>query len=511
MGIINQYPYTDLHSINLDYIIKLCRENMGLHLEISGNQLLLKTEAGSVISSVTIHYAEEAGHAATATSATSAASATNATNAQNATYATNAAHAVSADTATVAASANQAASATTAASAASADYATTAGSAATATRATSAASADYAETTGSVDHAEKAIETVVSSGNNLIFTTYDGTQISITAPFSTKANRDNNGNVIASTYIAGVVDDNGTLKFLDGNGNTVVSITPTSASAASDTYGNTIADFVKTITAPNDSNYITVSHGTGTAETLTVNYSNQAWKDTNGNVIKNTYIKDLECVEDENDGHYKLVAYNGDDPQAELFRTELKAYSAQVADLAAEATHALSADHATAADSATTAATSTGSVSSISASRNILTINNGDGTSSTVNMFRGSQVYLYLNDDSGNTNLLDSSFTIGHSEEFVCSNYSVWGYSNAIGVIRNLMGYGVEIMYSGDSSDPSATGFFTGVTCYIPSAGQSNYIITVFDKTAAAIKAFEIEEPADVVSNPGNLKVTRLL
>ena len=368
MGIINQYPYTDLHSINLDYVIKLCRENMGLHLEISGNQLLLKTEAGNVISSVTIHYAEEAGHAATATSATSAASATNATNAQNATYATNAAHAVSADTATVAASANQAASATTAASAASADYATTAGSAATATRATSAASADYAESTGSVDHAEKAIETVVSSGNNLIFTTYDGTQITITAPYSTKANRDNNGNVIASTYIAGVVDDNGTLKFLDGNGNTVVSITPTSASAASDTYGNTIADFVKTITAPNDSNYITVSHGTGTAETLTVNYSNQAWKDTNGNVIKNTYIKELECVEDENDGHYKLVAYNGDDPQAELFRIELKAYSAQYADEAAHAVtadsatnadHATSADNATTADSAATAATAT--------------------------------------------------------------------------------------------------------------------------------------------------------
>lgn len=499
MGIINQYPYTDLHSINLDYVIKLCRENMGLHLEISGNQLLLKTEAGSVISSVTIHYAEEAGHADTATSAISAASATNATNAQNATYATNAAHAVTADTATVAATANQAASATTAASAASADYATTAGSAATATRATSAASADYAESTGSVEHAEKAIESVVSSGNNLNFTTYDGTQISITVPFSTKANRDNNGNVIASTYIAGVVDDDGTLKFLDGNGNTVVSITPTSASAASDTYGNTIADFVKTITAPNDSNYITVSHGTGAAETLTVNYSNQAWKDTNGNVIKNTYIKDLECVEDSNDGHYKLVAYNGDDPQAELFRTELKAYSAQVADEAA---------HATTADTATTAQSSTGSVSSISTSRNILTISNGDGTTQNINLFRASKVYFYIADGSGNTNLFDSSFTVGHSEEFTSSNYDVWGYNSAILAIRSLSGIGIELMYGTNSG---AEGCFCPIYCYQDNNAKQHFLINVFDMNTASMKVFEIDEPADVVTNPGNLTVTRLL
>ena len=52
MGIINQYPYTDMHSINLDYVLKLCRENMGLHLEVSGNNILLKTEDGSVISSI---------------------------------------------------------------------------------------------------------------------------------------------------------------------------------------------------------------------------------------------------------------------------------------------------------------------------------------------------------------------------------------------------------------------------------------------------------------------------
>ena len=501
MGIINQYPYTDMHSINLDYVLKLCRENMGLHLEVSGNNILLKTEDGSVISSIVTPYATEANHAATATSATSAASATNATNAQNAVNATNAAHATTADSATTAATATQAASATTAASAQTADYATTAGSANTAATATRATTADFATTTGSVDHASKAIETVVSSGNNLVFTAYDQTTQTVTVPFSTKANRDNSGDVITSKYFANVVDDNGTLKFSAADGSLKASIPVTSTTATSDSYGNTIGDYVKTITAPNDSNYVTVSHGTGAAETLTVNYSNQAWKDTNGNVIKNTYIKDLDCVEDENDGHYKLVAYNGDNPQAELFRTELKAYQAQIADEAA---------HAVTADTATTAATSTGSVSSISATRNKLTVTNGDGTSSEINLFRASQVYLYLTDDVGNTNLLDSSFTVGHSEEFVNSNYSVWGYNSAIAVLRNLSGTGIQILYSGDTSDPTDPSFAASIYVYYESSTVTDFLITIFDVNAAALKTFKFEEPADVVNNPGNLKVTRL-
>ena len=336
MGIINQYPYTDMHSINLDYVLKHCRENMGLHLEVSGNNILLKTEDGSVISSIVTPYATEANHAATATSATSAASATNATNAQNAVNATNAAHAVTADSATTAATATQANSATTAASAQTADYATTAGSANTAATATRATTADFATTTGSVEHAQNAIETVALDGNDFKFTTYGGSNIVITPPYAVKALRDAAGNNIRSVYFSNVSEDDGTLKFYANNGDLITSVDVTSTTATSDSYGNTIGDYVKTITAPNDSNYVTVSHGTGTAETLTVNYSNQAWKDTNGNVIKNTYVKDLDCVEDENDGHYKLVAYNGDNPQAELFRTELKAYQAQIADEAAQ-------------------------------------------------------------------------------------------------------------------------------------------------------------------------------
>lgn len=504
MGIVNQYPYTDMHSINLDYIIKLCRENMGLHLEISGNQLILKTADGTIISSVTVHYAEEAGHASTATSATSAASATNATNAQNATYATNAAHASTADSATVAATANLATSATTAVSATNADYATSAGTAATATRATSAASADYAESTGSVEHANKAIETVTTTAGTLKFTDYEGNTIEVTVPYAASAAKDNAGNQIRKYYVANVVEgDNGEIIFKAADGTTIATITPTAASAASDTYGNTIADYVKTISAPNDSNYVTVSHGTGTAETITVNYSNQAWKDTNGNVIKNTYIKDLECVEDSNDGHYKLVAYNGDNPQAELFRTEIKAYSAQIAD---EATHAVTAD------TATTAATSTGSVSSIEHLRTILTINNGDGTSEALNLFRASKMYLYLKQDSGNTNLLDPSFTVGHSEEFTSDNYYVWGSSSAINVLNEFR-EGVWIYFFGIGSPIAKPGFRAQVYSVDEDLGTgivNHFLITIFDYNSSTYKTFEFDYPADPVANPEKITVKRI-
>ena len=38
----------------------------------------------------------------------------------------------------------------------------------------------------------------------------------------------------------------------------------------------------------------------------------------------------MECIEDVQDGHFKLVCYDGDNPMSELFRLELKAYMCQV-------------------------------------------------------------------------------------------------------------------------------------------------------------------------------------
>ena len=352
MNILN--GYTNFSETNLDYIIDLVRKNAGLHLEISGNQLLLKTLDNTVISSVTVHYAEEAGHADTATNATNATYATSANSATTATNATNAGHALTADSATTAGTATTATTATTAGTATEANHATTADTALNANNATHATNADYATTTGNVEHALNAFEAVETDGNNLLFTKGNGTTSSVTPLYAEKANKDSSNNVITTTYIANVVDNNGTLEFKNASGNTIVSITPSSQSATVDSYGNTIADFIKAITAASDNNYITVTHGTGAVETLTINYANTAWKDTNGNVIKNYYIGSLEIVEDSETGHYNLVAYNGDTPKAELFRFEINAYKAQEAD---HATKASLADYATNAGSALTAGT----------------------------------------------------------------------------------------------------------------------------------------------------------
>ena len=349
--LINKYPYTDFHAVNLDYILKVVRENAGLHLEVSGNQLLMKTADNTIISAITIPYATEAGsantansasYASTAGSASSAAYASTAGSAATATNATNANHAATADTAT---------SAATSASATNADHADTADLATNATNAVNAQTAAFATSAGSTEHVENAIEDVTTWTNFLRFIKGNGQDILVQAPFSTAAKKDRWGNVIDSTYIASVMDDNGVLKFKDANGTVIASITPSSQVADQDSYGNTIADYIKAIATAAGSNYVTVTHGNGTTETILIPYSDTAWKDTNGNVIKNFYAGSMEIVEDEDTGHYNLVVYNGDTPKAELYRFEILAYKAQEAD------HADEADHATTADSATTATT----------------------------------------------------------------------------------------------------------------------------------------------------------
>ena len=197
--------------------------------------------------------------------------------------------------------------------------------------ATDAGHADNADLATVATDCTNAIETVAISGDYIVFTTYGGQAFSIQAPFAVKAQKDDLGNTLKTTYVAGVTNDaqTGKLQFRDAMGNIIVELLPTVDTAVHDDYGNAIADYVKTIVASSNSDYITVTHGDGDVDTITVHYSDTAWKDTNGNVIKNTYIKDLQVEEDVNDGHYKLVAYNGDTPQAELFRIDIVAYSAQ--------------------------------------------------------------------------------------------------------------------------------------------------------------------------------------
>ena len=196
---------------------------------------------------------------------------------------------------------------------------------------TDAGHADEADHATLATDATNAIETVAISGDHITFTTYGGQVTTITAPYAVKAQKDDLGNTIKTTYVAGVTNDaqTGKLQFRDAMGNIIVELLPTVDTAVHDDYGNAIADYIKSIVVSSNSDYVTVTHGDGDVDTLTIHYSDTAWKDTNGNVIKNFYISYLECVEDVDDGHYKIVAYNGDTPRAELFRFEVTAYSAQ--------------------------------------------------------------------------------------------------------------------------------------------------------------------------------------
>lgn len=180
-------------------------------------------------------------------------------------------------------------------------------------------------------NATNAVQSVAIQGDQIVFTTYGGQSFTITSPYSVKAQKDDAGNTIKTTYVARVENNasTGAIEFYDATGTLITSLTPTVTAATTDNYGNNIADYIKQIVASASSDYVTVTHGDGTVDTITINYATKAWKDTNNNVIKNTYIKRLACVEDVQDNHYKLVAYNGDTPEAELFRIELVAYMAQ--------------------------------------------------------------------------------------------------------------------------------------------------------------------------------------
>lgn len=170
-----------------------------------------------------------------------------------------------------------------------------------------------------------AITQVSIVGDQLVFTNRAGQTIAVTVPYAVKCQKDSLGNTIVNTYIASVQNDSqtGALNFYDATGTLVCTLTPTVTQASQDDYGNTIADYIKSIVVDNQSDYVIATHGDGTTDTLTINYSNVAWKDTNGNVIKNTYTKRVEFIEDPNDHHMKLVGYNGDNPEAEIWRTDM--------------------------------------------------------------------------------------------------------------------------------------------------------------------------------------------
>ena len=180
--------------------------------------------------------------------------------------------------------------------------------------------------------ANNAIESVNVSGDQIILTTFDGQSFAITAPYATKSLKDDLSNTIKNTYFAGVSNDAdaGTITFYDATGQILAVIqNGVITHAIYDNYDNALADYIKSIEANVSSDYLAVTHGNGTVDSIKVNYSEHAYMDSNNNVIKNTYVKRLAIVEDQDDGKWKLLAFNGDNPEALLFALEIVAERAK--------------------------------------------------------------------------------------------------------------------------------------------------------------------------------------
>lgn len=179
--------------------------------------------------------------------------------------------------------------------------------------------------------ATNAVENVQVIGDQIIFTTYGGQTFSITAPYAVKAQKDDLNNTIKNTYFAGVDNDTnaGTISFYDATGTLLATIqNGVITRAIYDNYDNSLAGYIKAIQATAGSDYLTATHGDGTVDSIKVDYSERAWKDTNGNVIKNTYVKTLSIAQDPDDNQWKLFAFNGDNPEALLFALVITAEKA---------------------------------------------------------------------------------------------------------------------------------------------------------------------------------------
>lgn len=247
-------------------------------LSVDGNNVVLRDAKGRVLESITVPYATEAYHA------------------ESADMAAEAAHAEEADSAL------------------------------------EADNADLADLATVATDCTNAIQSASISGNNIVFTTYAGQVTTLTIPYATKAQKDDAGNTIKTTYVASVSQNasTGEISFFDATGNVITSLVPTASKATYDSYDNEIADYIKNIVVSSNSDYVTVTHGDGAVDTIQINYSTHALKDTNENIIKNTYCRLLTMETDAQTGESVLVGWNGDNPTAEIFRLRVRASAGRI-------------------------------------------------------------------------------------------------------------------------------------------------------------------------------------
>ena len=175
--------------------------------------------------------------------------------------------------------------------------------------------------------ATNALEDVRIVGDTIQLTTHGGTTYTITPNKAVKADRDGLNNVITDTYFASVQNDaaTGSITFYDARGQVLASIVPVVAGATYDSEGNEISDYVKSVVADNQSNFVLVTHGDGTVDSVLIQYSVKAWKDSLGQPIQNTYISNITIEEDEDEpGKFYLTGWNGDIPKAKIVEIPLE-------------------------------------------------------------------------------------------------------------------------------------------------------------------------------------------
>lgn len=263
---IHGYPYTDFHELNLDYILKLCRETMGLHFDQADKYLKLVNQAGEEVSKIKIFYAETAlkdddGNIISTYLIDAGVDGNNIVfdrgNGEIVTLTVP--YAVKAE-----------------------------------------------KDTNNVD-LTSYVHGVGVSGNKILITFGNGTTYNFTVPFATKAQNDENGKAI-TTYVAELSTANDKLIVTDGDGTTLAELTiPYAVKALNDADGDAIKDTYGTeLTTDTTTVQLRAKNGS-IISTITVPYAVKAVTDTEGNTLLGDYAYNLAV----NGNKVGLEAHNG--------------------------------------------------------------------------------------------------------------------------------------------------------------------------------------------------------
>ena len=264
--IIHRYPYTDYHSMNLDFLMNLACESMGLHLVIDGKYLKLVNQMGQDVSKVVVSFADVALQDKNGNDIT--------------------AYVLSASTNNH-------------------NLILTKGDG-TFTTITIPYSVTAEKDVNNND-ITSYVRSIDSSNNSVVVTFGDNTTFDFTVPYAVKARDDKNGKDL-TTYVSNIEAVSNKLVVKDGNGSTLAEITVPYAEKAnkdadgdviSNTYGVAIASGITTVIL-RDKTGVALSE-------ITVPYAEKANKDVNGN----EFISDYGATLGVNGSKIALNAHDG--------------------------------------------------------------------------------------------------------------------------------------------------------------------------------------------------------